>query len=90
MEPLEVLRDMLREPAFDLIGGAPQVMKVYMSSTCRPYAVFWPNKAAGSVNLLGRPLLSYEQSDYLVLDTDTMQTLKHSGLANATTRQADD
>jgi hypothetical protein len=77
MEPLEVLRDMLREPAFHLIGGAPQMMKVYKYSNFQPYAVFWPDKAAETINLLGRPLLDYEQSAYLVLDTDTMKTIKH-------------
>lgn len=81
MEPLEVLRDMLREPQFDLIGGAPQIMKVYKYSNSKPYAVFWPTKEAETINLLGRPLLDYELSDYLVLDTDTMGTVKHSGVA---------
>jgi hypothetical protein len=81
MEPLEVLRDMLRETSFDQIGGAPQIMKVYKYSSSKPYAVFWPNKAAETVNLLGRPLLDYEQSDYLVLDTDTMETVKHVDVA---------
>jgi hypothetical protein len=77
MEPLEVLRDMLRDSSFGLIGGAPQVMKVYKNCSCRPYGIFWPSMAAGTVSLLGRPLLDYEQSGYLVLDTDTMQTVKH-------------
>jgi len=81
MEPLEVLRDMLRDASFDLIGGAPQIMKVYKYCSFQPYAVFWPNKAAAKVNLLGRPLLDYEQSGYLVLDTDTMQTVKHVDVA---------
>ena len=81
MEPLEVLRDILRDGSFDLIGGAPQVMKVYRSCTCKPYAVFWRDKSAGTVNLLGRPLLDYEQSDYFVLNTDTMQTVKHVDVA---------
>lgn len=81
MEPLEILRDMLRDPSFDLIGGAPQIMKVYKYSSCKPYAVFWPNKSAAIVNLLGRPLLDYEQSDYLVLDTDKMETIKHVDVA---------
>ena len=81
MEPLEVLRDMLRESSFDLIGGAPQIMKVYRHSNSKPYAVFWPNKAAAIVNLLGRPLLEDEQSEYFVLDTDTMKTVKHAGVS---------
>ena len=78
MEPLEVLRDMLRDPTFDLIGGAPQVLKIYKHCSSRPYAVFWPNKEDGTVSLLGRPLLEYEQSPYLVLDTDDMKTSKHT------------
>ncbi len=81
MEPLEVLRDMLREKVFDQIGGAPQVMKIYKYSSCRPYAVFWPTRGSKKVNLLGRPLLDYEQSDYLVLDTDTLATVKHADVA---------
>ena len=80
MEPLEVLRDMLRMDAFDSIGGAPQVMKIYKYSNCMPYAVFWPNRDTNEVNLLGRPLLHYEQSEYLVLDLDTLQTIRHSSL----------
>lgn len=78
MEPLEVLRDMLRVRAFDQIGGAPQVMKVYKYSSTRPYAVFWPTKSVGTVSLLGRPLLDYERSEYFVIDVDTMETVRHS------------
>lgn len=81
MEPFEVLRDMLREATFDNIGGAPQIMKVYKYSSSKPYAVFWPDRAAATVNLLGRPLLNYEQSDYLVLDPDTLKTVKHADVA---------
>ena len=81
MEPLEVLRDMLRDRSFDAIGGAPQVMKVYKYASCRPYAVFWPDMESNKVNLLGRPLLDYEQSHYMVLDTDTMKAVKHADVA---------
>jgi hypothetical protein len=77
MEPLEVLRDMLRDPAFYLIGGAPQLMRVYRYCNYQPYGIFWPDKAVGTVSLLGRPLLEYERSKYLVLDVDTMKTIKH-------------
>lgn len=77
MEPFEVLRDMLRANEHDLIGGPPQLMKVYKYSSTRPYAVFWPNRDAAAVSLLGRPMLDYEQSDYLVLDPDTLKAIKH-------------
>jgi hypothetical protein len=81
MEPFEILRDMLRDGTYDQIGGAPQVMKVYKYSSCKPYAIFWPNKETSSVNLLGRPLLDYEKSEYLVLDPDTLKTTKHRDAA---------
>lgn len=77
MEPLEVLRDMLRVKTFDKIGGAPQVMKVYKYASCKPYATFWPTKASGKVALLGRPLMAYEMSEYFVIDTDTLETTRH-------------
>lgn len=78
MEPLEVLRDMLRDGTYDKIGGAPQVMKVYTYSNCMPYAVFWPSNDPNQISLLGRPLLPYETSEYMVLDLDTLKTTKHS------------
>lgn len=81
MEPFEVLRDMLRDKQFDAIGGPPQVMKVYKYSNTRPYAIFWPSRESRKVSLLGRPLLDYEQTDYLVLDPDTLTTVKHVDLA---------
>lgn len=77
MEPFEVLRDMLRCDSFHLIGGAPQLMKIYKHQNCRPFGVFWPSYESKRVNLLGRPLLDYESSDYLVLDPDSLQTTKH-------------
>jgi len=81
MEPFEVLRDMLRENVFDTIGGAPQIIKIYKHANCRPHGVFWPNREASTVSLLGRPLLDYEKSEYLVLDPDSLETTKHIELA---------
>ncbi len=77
MEPLEVLRDMLRTASYDLIGGAPQVAKVYKYASARPFAVFWPNKESSKISLSGRPLLDYELSQYGVLDPDTMLIVNH-------------
>lgn len=81
MEPFEVLRDMLRSGEHDEIGGAPQIVKVYRHMNVLPHAVLWPNASANTVSLLGRPLLSYERSQYLVLDPDSLSTMKHSDLA---------
>lgn len=66
MEPLEVLADMLAEPAFTqrtirgtgLIGGAPQLVKVYRYGAALPFAVNWE----GSCFLLGRKLLAFEKT----------------------------
>ena len=77
MEPFEVLTGMLREGKHDRIGGAPQLMKIYRYSSTRPYAVFWPNRSSGSISLIGRPMLDYESSEYLVLDPDTLESVKH-------------
>ena len=79
MEPFEVLRDMLREgesnrKKYPLIGGPPQLARVYRHMNALPYAVYWPNKQVGSISVLGRMLLDYEKPPYLLLDPDTLQT----------------
>lgn len=81
MEPFEVLRDMLRSNQYPLIGGAPQVMKVYKHANCLPHAVYWPDKGSGEVSLMGRPLMDYESSRYLVMDPDTLKMEKHAEIA---------
>lgn len=82
MEPFEVLRDMLRSGDYDEIGGAPQVVKIYRHMNVLPHAVFWPSVATNAVSLLGRPLLPYERSQYLVLDPDSLACVKHSNLSS--------
>ena len=64
-----------------LIGGAPQIMKVYRHANCMPYAIYWPSKESREVSLIGRPLLDYERSSYLVMDPDTLKIEKHTGIA---------
>jgi hypothetical protein len=78
MEPLEVLRDMLRTGTYDLIGGAPQIVKVYKYSSSRPFGIFWPTRESGNISIGGRPLLDYEQSQYGIFDPDTMSIVSHS------------
>ena len=74
MEPLEVLRDMLRtSKSTDSIGGALQVVKVYQHMNARPIGVLWPDQH-GSVHLHGRPLLGYESTDAWILDPDSFRT----------------
>lgn len=78
MEPFEALRDLLRENAHHSIGGAPQLVKVYRHANALPHAIYWPDKSSGNISLLGRPLLSYERSQFLLLDPDTLEVQKHS------------
>jgi len=50
MEPFEVVRDILRENAYNnnvSIGGPPQLVKVYQHMNTRPIAVYWPNRNSG-------------------------------------------
>lgn len=75
LEPFEVLRDMLRDPdKSHTIGGAPQIVKVYQHMNASPIAIYWPNKEAGQVSLLGRPVLGYESIDFWILDPDRLRT----------------
>lgn len=72
-EPFEVLRDMIRERQFREIGGAPQMVKIYRHSNCLPYAMYWPDKAAGKLCVMGRPLLDYEVTSFGVFDPNTFK-----------------
>ena len=76
MEPLAVLRDMIRSDSFSSIGGPPQVVKVYRYMNCSPFGVYWPNRGAGQISVLGRPLLQYEQPNCGVLDPDTFEVIE--------------
>lgn len=73
MEPFEVLRDMIRSKEYPDIGGPPQIVKIYKHMNVMPYSVYWPNKESGQKTYLGRPLLEYEDNDYLNLDPDTLE-----------------
>lgn len=74
MEPLEVLRDMIRDKTFPEIGGPPQIVKIYKHMNCMPYSVYWPSRNDGTLSFLGRPLLDYEKTEYLAFDPDTLET----------------
>jgi len=71
MEPLQALVSMLKTQTADgLIGGAPQMVKVYPSRTYLPFAVRWGD--GNGVHLYGRPLLAYEKTLYPVLDPESL------------------
>jgi len=73
MEPFEVLVEMIRDPAYVTIGGAPQIVKVYKHSNNMPYSVYWPTRASNVLTLWGRTLLPYERHRFLALDPDTLE-----------------
>jgi hypothetical protein len=86
MEPFEVVRDMLRDPAHsETIGGAPQLVKVYQYMRSATLGVYWPNKSKGTPHLHGRAYLGYEKLDNWVLDPDTLlsESLMHSNKIDA-------
>jgi len=71
MEPLEVLRDLLRSQDYPEIGGAPQVVKIYEHMNAHPFPVHWPD-ASGGLTVLGRPLMPYETFDSKAIDPDAL------------------
>lgn len=74
LEPLEVLRDMIRSYGKDSrIGGAPQVLKIHKHLNITRYGVFWPNRESNQVSVMGRPLLDYERTDCKIIDLDTLK-----------------
>lgn len=79
MEPFEVLRDMLKEQDEDkypLIGGAPQLIKIYKHMNATPIAVKWQMEGIDLISLLGRPLLEYEKTNYPIIDPDTLELVR--------------
>lgn len=84
MEPLEVIRDMIRAEQFETIGGPVQVVKIYRHLNATPLCVYWPNAESGAVSLLGRTLLKYEQPSTGILDPDSLAILEpNNPAANA-------
>jgi hypothetical protein len=79
MEPLEVLRDIIREKQNDLIGGPPQVVKVYRHLNVQPFGMYWPTRESGTRTVMGRPLLDFEEPNCSVLDPDTLDRLVDPG-----------
>jgi len=76
-EPFEVLRDMIREGVDPAIGGPPAILKIYKHMNTMPYSIYWPNRKEGIPTVLGRPLMDYEKSFYLLFDPDTLETSQY-------------
>lgn len=72
-EPLEIVRDMLRDPQrAHTIGGPPQIMKVHQYPCSEPLGVIWgPGR---KTFLQGRECLGYERTECFVIDPDSLRT----------------
>jgi len=80
MEPFEVLVRMLNSQKYTerrlqgsgLIGGAPQLIKIYKYGSTLPYAVRM--KTRGDRFLFGRKLLPFELTTYPIITASTLRT----------------
>lgn len=76
MEPYDALCELLRREAIknptSTVGGAPQMVKVYQYMKSGTIGVYWPERNSNNPyenrTLLGRNLLSYEETDYWFWD----------------------
>lgn len=83
-EPLKVLLKFIQNDSIHDIGGPPQIIKVYRHSNTLPINVLWPEDKhqdglpirTHQINHLGRPLLGYERTRLLTLDTNTWELIE--------------
>lgn len=77
MEPFEVVRDMLlasnAETEFPLIGGAPQMVKVYKSLNRVPFGVRWKIDGKEVVTVFGKPVKSFRSIPLPIIDPITLE-----------------
>lgn len=72
MEPLEVLRDIIRSGDHYTVGGSPQVTKLYRHLNAEQFGVLWRDRPGDRAvsTFAGRPLLPYEKAYYTFIDPD--------------------
>jgi len=83
-EPLKVLIQMIHDNKVEDIGGPPQLVKVYRHANTLPINILWAEAYFKNylkrnyfyITHLGRPLLGYERSRYLTLDTTTFELIE--------------
>jgi hypothetical protein len=77
MEPFEVLVDMLNSPTQEmeqhLIGGAPQLLKVYRSLNRVPFGIKWKMKGAVRTTLFGMPVHTTSGFPFPIIDPLTLK-----------------
>jgi hypothetical protein len=62
MEPFEVLCEIIDDPEYRSIGGAPQLAKVYAHLNTQLFQVIWQDGTSRVPHVAGRPLLPGERS----------------------------
>jgi hypothetical protein len=86
VEPLQTLSEMLRDAAYtdrthsngSLIGGSPQVLKVYPFARTDQFAVEWLESGRKVLTSRGRRLAHYERASSVMIDPDTGATFQPS------------
>jgi hypothetical protein len=77
MEPLEVIRDMLldsnADTKFHLIGGPPQMVKVYKSLNRVAFGVKWKIDGEEVVTLFGKPVKSFRNMPLPIVNPITLE-----------------
>ena len=81
MEPFSALSAMLTDPTFTdrrgehggVIGGAPQMLKVYPFYRTVEFGIHWPDVASGKLYLNGREVFEFEKIQLPALDARSLQ-----------------
>jgi hypothetical protein len=81
MEPFCALAAMLSDPMYTdrrgdlngVIGGAPQLLKVYPFFRTVEFGVQWPDKASGKLFLNGREVFEFEKIQLPQIDARTLE-----------------
>lgn len=81
MEPFSALAAMLEEPRYTdrrqtlkgVIGGAPQLLKVYPFYRTIEFGVHWPDNTSGKLFLNGREVFDFEKITLPALDAKTLE-----------------
>lgn len=78
LEPLKILRDMLRKADINAsIGGAPQLVRIAEHMNTKVIGINWGDaKGEKFITLMGRRVFDYENTDNLTIDLDTLKYMR--------------
>ena len=73
MEPLEVIRDIVRAGTYPDIGGVPQIAKVFRHMNTHFFSTLWQcQDGVKRPHVFGRPLGGWERTSWSCFDPDTL------------------